>query len=44
MSGGGLEILKMQNHMQVSVEDGALAPWNVNEEQVQATIEVHEPL
>jgi hypothetical protein len=42
MSEGGLEGLKMQKHMQASVEDGALAPCNVNEEQVQVTIEVGE--
>jgi hypothetical protein len=32
----------MQKHMQVSVEDGALAKCNVNEEQVQVSIEVRE--
>jgi hypothetical protein len=34
MSEGGLEGWKMQKHVQVSVEDGALAQCNVNDEQV----------
>jgi hypothetical protein len=34
MSERGLEGWKMQKHVQVSVEDGALAPCNINEEQV----------
>jgi hypothetical protein len=42
MNEGGLEALKMQKHMQANVEDGALAPCNFNEEQVQVTIEVGE--
>jgi hypothetical protein len=32
----------MQNHMQASVEDGALAQCNVNEEQVQVSVEIGE--
>jgi hypothetical protein len=34
MNEGGLEGWKMQKHVKVSVEDGALAKCNVNEEQV----------
>jgi hypothetical protein len=34
MNQRGLEGWKMQKHMQVNVEDGALAPCNINEEQV----------
>jgi hypothetical protein len=34
MNEGGLEGWKMQKHMQANVEDGALAPCNINEEQV----------
>jgi hypothetical protein len=32
----------MQKHMQVNVEDGALTSCNVNEEQIQAIVEVGE--
>jgi hypothetical protein len=39
---GGLEGWKMQKHVQMSVEDGALAQCNVNEEQVQANVELRE--
>jgi hypothetical protein len=39
---GGLEGWKMQKHMQTNVEDGALALCNVNEEQVQMSVEVVE--
>ncbi len=42
MSEGSLEPWKMQNHMQASVEDGALAQCNVNEEQVQVSVEIGE--
>jgi hypothetical protein len=42
MNEGGLEGWKMQKHMQANVEDGALALCNVNEEQVQASVEVGE--
>jgi len=42
MNEGGLEGWKMQKHMQANVEDGALAPCNINEEQVQASVEVGE--
>ncbi len=35
MNERGLEGWKMQKHVQESVEDGALAPCNVNEEQMQ---------
>ncbi len=42
MNEGGLEGWKMQKHMQVNVEDGALALCNVNEEQVQVNVEVGE--
>jgi hypothetical protein len=42
MSERGLEAWKMQKHMQVSVEDDALAQCNVNEEQVQVNVEVRE--
>jgi hypothetical protein len=42
MSERGLEAWKMQKHMQASVEDGALAQCNVNEEQVQMSVEVGE--
>ncbi len=42
MSEGGLEGWKMQKHMQVNGEDGILALCNVNEEQVQASVEVGE--
>jgi hypothetical protein len=42
MSERGLEGWKMQKHVQVNVEDGALAPCNINEEQVQANVEVGE--
>jgi hypothetical protein len=42
ISEGGLNGLKMQKQMQAIVEDGALVPCNVNEEQVQVTIEVGE--
>jgi hypothetical protein len=38
----GLEGWKMQKHVQASVEDGALAQCNVNEEQMQASVEVGE--
>jgi len=34
MNEGGLEGWNIQKHMQESVEDGALAPCNVNEEQM----------
>ncbi len=40
MSERDLEEWKMQKHMQANVEDGGLAPCNVNEEQVQASVEV----
>ncbi len=39
---GGLEGWKMQKHMQVNVEDDALDQCNINEEQVQASVEVGE--
>jgi hypothetical protein len=42
MSEGGLEGWKMQKHMQANIEDGALAPHNVNEEQVQTSVEIGE--
>jgi hypothetical protein len=42
MNEGGLERWKMQKHMQTNVEDGALALCNVNEEQVQVSVEVGE--
>jgi hypothetical protein len=42
MSERGLEGWKMQKHVQANVEDGALAPCNVNEEQVQMNVEVGE--
>jgi uncharacterized ParB-like nuclease family protein len=44
MNERGLEAWKMQKHMEVSVEDGALAQCNVNEEQVQASVEVGETI
>jgi hypothetical protein len=40
MSEVGLEGGNMQEHMQVNVEDNALVLCNVNEEQVQASVEV----
>jgi hypothetical protein len=43
MSEGGLEAWKMQNHMQVNIENGSLAQCNVNEEQVQViSVEIGE--
>jgi hypothetical protein len=42
MNERGLEGWKMQKHVQVSVEDCALAQCNVNEEQMQANVEVGE--
>jgi hypothetical protein len=42
MSEGGLEGWKMQKHLQVNVEYGALVLCNVNEEQVQMSVEVGE--
>jgi hypothetical protein len=42
MSEEGLEGWKMQKHVQESVENGALAQCNVNEEQVQVNVEVRE--
>jgi hypothetical protein len=42
MNEGGLEGWKMQKHVQVNVEDGALALCNVNEEQMQVNVEVGE--
>jgi hypothetical protein len=42
MNERGLEGWKMQRHVQVNVENGALAPCNVNEEQVQVSVEVGE--
>jgi hypothetical protein len=42
MNEGGLEGWKLQKHMQVNVEDGALDQCSVNEEQVQASVEVGE--
>jgi len=42
MNERGLEGWKMQKHVQVIVEDGALTPCNVNEEQVQKSVEVKE--
>jgi len=42
MNEGGLEGWKMQKHVQASVEDGALAQCNVNEEKMQANVEVGE--
>ncbi len=42
MNQRGLEGWKMQRHMQVSVEDGALVLCNVNEEQVQVSVEIGE--
>jgi hypothetical protein len=44
MSEGGLEGWKMQKHVQARVENGALAQCNVNEEQMQASVEVGETL
>jgi hypothetical protein len=40
----GLEVWKMQKHVHLNVEDGALVPCNVNEEQVQTNVEVGETL
>ncbi len=42
MNEGGLDGWKMQKHVEANVEDGALALCNVNEEQVQASVEVGE--
>ncbi len=42
MNEGGLEGWKMHKHVQMSVENGALIPCNVNEEQVQASVQVGE--
>ncbi len=42
MSEGGLEGWKMQEHVQARVEDGALVQCNVNNEQVQVSVEVEE--
>jgi hypothetical protein len=42
MNEGGLEGWKMQKHVQESVEDDALAPCNVNEEQMRVSVEVGE--
>jgi hypothetical protein len=42
MNEGGLEGWKIQKHMQENVKDGALAPCNVNEEQMRASVEVGE--
>jgi hypothetical protein len=42
MNEGGLEGWKMQKHVQASVEDGALVQSNVNEEKMQASVEVGE--
>ncbi len=39
---GGLEWWKTQKNVQMSVEDGALVQCNVNQEQVQASVEVRE--
>jgi hypothetical protein len=40
MSEGGLKGWNMQKHVQASVEDGALVQCNVNEKQLQASVEV----
>jgi hypothetical protein len=40
MNERGLEGWKIQKHVQVNVEDGALAQCNVNDEQVQLSVEV----
>ncbi len=42
MNEGGLEGWKMQKHVQMNVENGALALYNVNEEQMQVSVEVGE--
>jgi hypothetical protein len=42
MNEGNLEGWKTQKHVQESVEDGALVPCNVNEEQMRASVEVGE--
>jgi len=42
MNEGGLEGWKMLKHVQANVEDGALALCNVNEEQVQVSVNVGE--
>ncbi len=42
MNEGGLEGWNMQKHVQASVEDGALAQCNVNEEKMQTSVEVGE--
>jgi len=42
MNEGGLEGWKMEKHVQASVENGALAQCNVNEEKMQASVEVGE--
>jgi len=42
MNKGGLERWKMQKCVQTNVEDGALALCNVNDKQVQMSVEVGE--